>query len=201
MDIQGYRVFWQLMKQGHDPGEMGFKGTIGEISRWSSRFKLARNLQGLSVAECSDRTLMGYHAFFKVFLTHSAMERYLPIVGLIDSTLKDALMPYNPREVVHQFFELDRSGKLFDFLHSRVNPRLKGALTACREGVTHDIFCLSAAIRHIFAHGHLAANSNDIDPKRVSRACEGVANFLLDFMECDFSRRISEYHQSSVGNQ
>src|SRR5437763_73440 len=62
----------------------GLKGTAGEIVRWSSRFKLARNFRGLQVDECSERTLRGYSGFFRVFLTHSALERYLPIVGLTE---------------------------------------------------------------------------------------------------------------------
>jgi hypothetical protein len=53
-------------------------------------------------------------------------------------------------------------------------------------------------VRHIFAHGHLAANSSDINPKQVARACEGLSDFLLGFMECDFSRRIAEYYHRTL---
>src|SRR5262249_23709441 len=120
-------------------------------------------------------------------------ERYLPIVGWSAEDLKDAFLPYNPHEPIKQFFELDRSGKLFDFLHSRLNPKLRNNLAACREGTCSDVACLSASVRHIFAHGHLAANSHDLNPKRVARACKLISDFLLEFMECDFSQRIAEY--------
>jgi hypothetical protein len=182
------------LKEGHNPEQMGLKGTAGDVARWSSRVKLARNFRGLQVDEYSEPTLLGYSSFFQVFLTHSALERYLPMVGLKDDDLKDALLPYNPHEPIKQFFALDRSGKLFDFLHSRLNSKLRNNLTACREGTCSNVACLSASVRHIFVHGHLAANSHDINPKQVARACRGISDFLLEFMECDFSQRIGEYY-------
>jgi hypothetical protein len=196
MGIQGYGIFVRLLKEGHDPERMGLIGTAGDVSRWSSRVKLARNFRGLQVENYSERTLAGYNAFLQVFLTHSALERYLPIVGLTDGNLKDVLLPYNPHEAISRFFARDRSGKLFDFLHSRLKAKLRNNLTACREGTCCDVTCLSAAVRHIFAHGHLTANSHDINPNQVARACEAISNFLLDFMEGDFARRIAEYYQN-----
>jgi hypothetical protein len=196
MGIQGYGIFVRLLNEGHSPEQMGLKGTAGEIARWSSRVKLARNFRGLQVDEYAERTLLGYNAFFRVFLTHSALERYLPIVGLTEDDLKDALLPHNPHDSIKRFFALDRSGKLFDFLHARLRPKLRNNLTACRDGTCCDVACISASVRHIFAHGHLAANSHDIDPGQVARACAIISDFLLGFMECDFSRRIAEYYQS-----
>jgi hypothetical protein len=195
MGIQGYGLFFRLLNEGHRPEQMGLKGTTGEIVRWYSRFKLARNFRGLQVDEFSERTLLGYCGFFHVFLTHSALERYLPIVGLTECDLAEALRPHDPHESIRQFFAGDRSGKLFNFLHSRLKPKLRNNLTACRDGTCADVTCLSAAVRHIFAHGHLAANSSDINPNQVARACEGLSDFLLGFMECDFSRRVVGYYQ------
>jgi hypothetical protein len=197
MGMQGYGFFIRLLREGHKPEQMGLNGTPGEIARWSSRVKLARNFRGLQVDEYSEQTLLGYSAFFQVFLTHSALERYLPIVGLTDDDLKDALLPYQPHEPIKQFFALDRSGKLFDFLHSRLNSKLRSNLKACREGTCSNVACLSASVRHIFAHGHLASNSHDINPKQVARACKGISDFLLVFMECDFTQRIVEYYHST----
>jgi hypothetical protein len=193
MAIQGCGIFFRLLNEGHTPDQMRLKGTVGDIMRWSTRVKLARNFRGLAIDDCSEETLLGYSAFFQVFLTHSALERYLPIVGLTDDDLTNALLSYNPHESIKQFFALDRSGRLFNFLHSRLNSKLKQKLTACREGTCANVACLSASVRHIFAHGHLGANSHDIKPKQVARACKGISDFLLDFMECDFSQRMREY--------
>jgi hypothetical protein len=173
---------------------MGLKATGGEVVRWVSRVRLARNFRGLQVDDFSEVTLQGYNAFFRVFLTHSALELYLPIVGMTNADVITALQPYNPELPIKQFFALDRSGRLFEFLRSRLNTKLQASLTAAREGTSSDVTCLAASVRHIFVHGHLAAHSNDIKPKQISRACEIVSDFLLDFMDSDFTRRIVEYY-------
>jgi hypothetical protein len=196
MGIQGYGIFIRLLKEGHTPERMGLRGTVGDVTRWTARVRLARNFRGLEVEDYSEQTLRGYSAFFQVFLTHSALERYLPIVGLTDRDLKDALLPHKPEEPIRQFFALDRSGKLFDFLHARLKPKLQANLVACRDGICCDVACLSAAVRHIFAHGHLAANAHDINPNQVSRACKVISDFLLDYMEYDFTKKIGEYYRT-----
>jgi len=198
MGMQGYGLFIRLLNGGHSPEQMGLKATAGDIVRWASRVKLARNFRGLQVEQYSERTLLGYSGFFRVFLTHSALERYLPIIGLTERELLEALRPHDPHVSIRQFFVGDRSGKLFNFLHSRLNQKLKNNLAACRDGTCADITCLSAAVRHIFAHGHLTANASDINPNQVSRACEGLSDFLVKFMESDFSKRIVGYYDRTV---
>jgi hypothetical protein len=201
MGIQGYGIFIRLLKDGHTLEQMGLRGTVGDVTRWSSRVKLARNFRGLQVEDYSEQTLRGYSGFFQVFLTHSALERYLPIVGLTENDLKEALLPHKPEEPIRRFFALDRAGKLFDFLHTRVRPKLRANLLACRDGTCCDVGCLSAAVRHIFAHGHLAANAHDINPSQVARACKVISEYLLDYMEYDFTGRMGEYCRSNAGSR
>jgi hypothetical protein len=196
MGMQGYGLYHRLLNEGHSPERMGFKGTAGEIARWYSRMKLARNFRGLQVDGFAARTLLGYYAFFRVFLTHSALELYRPIVGLAEGDMADTLLPHKPHEPIKRFFALDPSGRLFDFLHAKLRPKLRTSLAACRDGTCCDVACIASAVRHIFAHGHLSANANDIEPRRVARACAVISDFLLEFMECDFSRRIAVFYQS-----
>src|SRR5437899_619730 len=76
---------------------MGLKGTAGDVVRWSSRVKLARNFRALQVEDCSEQTLAGYSALFQVFLTHSALELYRSVVNL---TKEDDLEPHTCRKIV-----------------------------------------------------------------------------------------------------
>jgi hypothetical protein len=190
MPIQGFGIYVRLLKKGHRLNLMGLKGTEGDVARWNSRVKLARNFRRLEIASCSDTTLKGYSAFFQVFLTHSSLERYLPIIDVREEDLESLMQPYNPRTTIDEFFSKDKKGKLFEFLHERLNPRLKAKLIACREGSCENVSHLSASIRHIFAHGHLAAHSHGIKPNQVASACATVSEFLLDFMEDDFTGRM-----------
>ena len=195
MPIQGFGIFVRLLKSDHCSKDMGLKGTASDVTRWNARVRLARSFRGLDVDSYSDRTLKGYNAFFQVFLTHSALERYLDIIGVSEDNLEPVLQPYNPEKTMEEFFNYDKKGRLFAFLHERLNQRLKTKLTACREGRCHNVGSISASIRHIFAHGHLTANSYGINPNHLARACTGVSDFLLDFMDSDFTLRISEYEQ------
>ena len=196
MPIQGFGIYIRLLKSGHSLDQMGLNGSESDVPRWNARIKLARNFRGLKIVSCSDRTLKGYNALFQVFLTHSALERYMSIIDVSEDNLEPLLQPYNPVKAIEDFFGHDQKGKLFDFLHKRVNPRLKARLTACREGRCCNVASLSASVRHIFAHGHLTANSYGINPNHVASACGTVSDFLLDFMENDFTMRIVEYERS-----
>jgi len=51
---------------------------------------------------------------------------------------------------------------------------------------------ISAAIRHIFVHGHLAANANGAKPKKIAEGCMLVSDFLLDFMDAEFTKSMEE---------
>jgi hypothetical protein len=196
MPNQGFAIFVRLLKKGHSSGQMNLKGTDGDVSRWNSRVKLARNFRGIQVESCTDRTLKGYNAFFQVFLTHSALERYLAIIGARDDQIESILEPHDPERVVKDFFMLDKEGKLFEFLHKWVNPKLRARLTACRDGTCCNVCHLSAAVRHIFAHGHMTATSNEMNPTHVAAACGAISEFLLDFMEDDFTFRMGEFAKS-----
>jgi hypothetical protein len=81
-------------------------------------------------------------------------------------------------------------------LHPRPteSKKLKTKFTACRDGGSRDVASLAAAVRHIFAHGHLGATTSDISPSRMARACNGLCDFLIGFMEADFESRIVGYY-------
>ena len=92
------------------------------------------------------------------------------------------------------------SDRLYDFLQKHLERnKLKQELAACREGNERSVICLSSALRHIFAHGHLSAHSNGISPHKVDKACEVVSEFLLTFMGTDFTARIHRYEQYEKG--
>jgi hypothetical protein len=193
---QGFAIFAGLLRKGHSAEQMNLKGTNGDVSRWNSRVKLARNFRGIQIDSYSSRTLKGYNAFFQVFLTHSALERYLKIIGAKEDQIELLLKTHEPDRVVKDFFRSDKNCKLFEFLHRWVNPRLKTELTRCRDGTSCNVCHLSASIRHVFVHGHMAATSNDMNPTDVAVACNAISDFLLDFMEYDFTSRIGDYLKS-----
>lgn len=195
MSSRAIKAFFELYSAGHSPERMDISGSAGDINRLSSRVRLAKAFRGICLEGYSESTTLGYNAFFQVFLTHSALERYLALIDTKVEDMEAVLSPYGPEEVVREFFRLDSNGRLFDFLHARVKQRLKGHLTACRDGTSSNVGTISASIRHIFAHGHLTANANDQDPRRCYRACGMVSEFLLAFIDEHFSQKIDQYRR------
>jgi hypothetical protein len=197
MAIRGFGIYIRLLKSGHSLDQMGLKGTASDVPRWNARVKLARDFQGLAVPSLSEKTLKGYNAFFQVFLTHSALERYLNLIGATTDHLEPLLQPYEPKETIKEFFGYDKKGRLFDFLHERLDKeRARNRLKACREGTCCNVAHVSAAVRHIFAHGHLTAHAHGINPNQVASACGTISEFLLNFMDADFTLRMIEYERS-----
>jgi hypothetical protein len=193
MGLRGFGRFQKLFEIGHMPRRMGLNGDGGDFTRLSYRIKLAKSFRGLDVEGIKKETILGYEGFFQVFLTHSALERYLELVKLQLDGLEEPMKPYNPHEIVERFFRADKGAKFFTFLHERVNPGLKVKLTSCRDGNSVNVGHISAAIRHIFARGHLTARSYGLNPKTTHRSCKEVCDFLLNFIDCHFDAILDEY--------
>ncbi|MBW4417750.1 MAG: hypothetical protein KME13_00815 [Myxacorys californica WJT36-NPBG1] len=203
MGLQGFAKFHELLKHNHHPAMMGFGTKIcaGDINRFASRIKLAKNFRSINLDEYSPLTVLGYDAFFQVFLTHSALERFLEISAVQLDELEALMMPYKPEEVIQKFVEEDKKKLLFDFLHERLNFRLRNKLSDCRDLSSCNVAYISASIRHIFAHGHLCAHSKRMQPKNVHIICTAVSDFLLNFMEAEFAKKIENYLEVLSNNQ
>ena len=194
MGLQRFATFQELRRSGHYPRAMGFAVRVGDINIFANRIRLARSFRGIQLDGYTDNTVLGYNAFFQMLLTHSALECFLKLNGLKSvGQLEDLLKPYKPEPVIETFIEKDRDGRLFTFLHKRIEERLKPKLEACRNGTSTNVGHISASVRHIFAHGHLTANANRINPRNVYTICKVTSDFLLDFMDREFTKKIDAY--------
>lgn len=155
--------------------------------------RLAKNFKGINLEGYSQETNSGYNAFFLVFLTHSALERFVEINSLELDALDFLMAPYNPEKVIQKFVEKDKKGLLYNFIYERINKKLKVKLSDCRNYNSTNVAYICASIRHIFAHGHLCAHSNGVNPKNVYSICTSISDFLLTFMDAEFAKKIEEY--------
>ncbi len=201
MGLESFKRYQDLCNQDYYPPRIGFgpkpdggKVTGGDVNRLNARINLAKSFQGIQLVGISEKTVAGYDAFFQVFLTHSALEGFMKLHAVKHvSGLSDLLMPHDPEKVVRAFFDLDRKGKLCDFLCKHIDSKgkkIRDGLLDCKSGEDTNPAFISAAIRHIFAHGHLTANANGINPKNVNKACMLVSDFLLRFMDAEFTKTI-----------
>jgi hypothetical protein len=194
VSLKNYGLYVRLLTAGHTVEQMGFQRSPGDISRLNARVKIALNYRGLKIDNCADDTLRGYEALVRIFLVHSAFECYLPVTGHESATIEERLVLFpDPGKVVRDFFERDKSGKLGDFLCTKLKKSAAAKLAKCREGGSKNVYCLSAALRHGFAHGELTPNAYGIKPRAMAEAVDEVSTYVLGFINWDFSSRLIDY--------
>ena len=158
------------MKGGHDMAALGFKGSAGDVVRLSNRIRVVKSFRGIDLEGFEARTRKGYEALMLVFLTHSALEQYLRLTKQEIEHLESLHRSRGSEQLLADIFDSeDPKGKLFDFLHARLKHKVKQDLTACGDRKSCNVAFVSAAIRHIFAHGYLTANPNEMKPEPVQR--------------------------------
>lgn len=197
MGLQSFGDFSKLLAENYTLQQIGFSAevSVGDINRFNSRVRLAQNFRGINLDGYSKDTVTGYDAFFQVFLTHSALERFLEINLLEIHNLEPLIISCDPDMIIADFFKDDL---LYQFLHKRLNKSLKKKMADLNPGVdkleqskrSKNIVYISASIRHIFAHGHLCAHSNEIKPRNVHKVCISLSDFLLNFMDTEFTRKV-----------
>jgi hypothetical protein len=193
MGFTSFKTFQDLLSINHFPKRMGLKCTAGDINRLNSRMRLARSFQGILLEGYNEKTISGYNALFQVFLTHSVLEQYCHVFGHRLDRLAPVMAPYAPETVITTFRDSDPEQRFYKFLHERVNNYLKQHLINCFNGSDANVGHLSASIRHIFAHGHLTAHANNVNPDHVNLVCACISDFLLNFMDAEFTKFFEEY--------
>jgi hypothetical protein len=197
MGLTSYARYQAFRKsKNYAPHRAGFAPGIdtGHINRLNARVRLAQDFQTMTLDGYNDKTTLGYSGYLQVFLTHSALERFMEVYSIQRvSDLEDRLTPYDPETVVKEFFDLDKKGELYNALCKHIDSRgkkTKDGLTDCRDGNCTNVAYISAAIRHIFAHGQLTASAEGVSPQNVNKACLLVSDFLLRFMDAEFTKTI-----------
>lgn len=162
-----------------------------ELTRFVFRYRLAKSFEGMS-AEGIGRTLEGYNAVVKLFLTYTAYEQLLRAsVGLnvfgmfsIDrNTIFDARLADRLR----------KNGKLIDFLveHS-TDGTLLSKLISFRKNSNNDVVCVAYAIRNIFAHGELTATAIGTSLKSERETLYDLADVLLNYCNENFTKCVEK---------
>ena len=173
---------------------LGFIGTKFDFYRFANRLRLAACFGGLHLRGFTDDTAAGYDALTQVFFTWSAFERYADLAN--DRPPFRTLFAHHPRAKVHELAALcraqDPEHKLVGFLITQsLLPVHETHLARYRDGHDFSVLTLAACIRHIFAHGHLTANPYRLPSMNLIIICCALNDFLLDFIRCDFLRRVT----------
>ncbi|HPD58092.1 MAG TPA: hypothetical protein PKW17_12680 [Smithellaceae bacterium] len=197
----GYASFRELSKSGHQAPSMGFHGSNGDVSRFVARFRVAKSFEGILLNDYTMDTVKGYSALFRVFLVWSAFERLMALIGKTSYTILPSLRAYAPAQNLQIMRKHDRQGIFLSFLIQHVNKKLKKELLAIQSGNSNNITFVAAAVRHIFAHGHLSAHADGSHPKDVDAICSILFKFHITVMDHEFSKMVKKYKMNLHNNQ
>lgn len=84
MGLESFKRYQDLCKRNFFPPRIGFgpkptgdKVAGGDINRLNARVRLAKDFQAMTLDSYSDEATLGYTGYLQVFLTHSALERFM----------------------------------------------------------------------------------------------------------------------------
>ena len=195
-ETKGYPKEWKnyINLVGHIiPDDFGFIDNQGDINRFAARFRAANQFQGVVLKGYGEDTVDGYSALCQVMFTWSAFETFLKIAKLNKQEIGRELEYYGANQILNQIRAIDKNNKFYKFIYERVNSTHQKELKNYFNQDSCNIIYLASAIRHIFAHGWLSAHSNQTDPKAVNQICHILSQFLIDFMDREFSYRVDRF--------
>lgn len=181
----------------------GFKLPIGDVNRFRARYRVAKCFRGVELEDYREATTAGYSALCRVMFVWSAFETFLQINGIKPRDVKKVasdLEKHGSKKILSQIQRIDKGEKFYRFIDERVNPTHKDQLADYFKGNPCNIAYLASAIRHIFAHGWLSPNANEVDPKAVVEICDVLSDFLLTFMDTEFSRHVYIFSEKMAGS-
>jgi hypothetical protein len=173
-------------------GQFGFVVVNGDVNRFAARFRAAACYRGVNLEGYSAATAAGYSALCRVLFTWSAFESFMHICGLDQRTAGPILDGYGATEVVANIRRADADQVFYRFIYDRVNAAHQRELNNFFNDDAFNVGYLASAIRHIFAHGWLTPNANQVDPDVTTTVCESVCEFLLGAMDQEFGKRVAE---------
>lgn len=161
------------------------------LARFVYRYRLAKSFTGI-IAKDIGRTIKGYNAILKVFLTYTAYEQLLKasnglsVYGL-DGIAKNRIVDIELAE------RLRKNKQLIDFLvEYSTDSVLIGQLVAFRKNANNDIVCVAYAVRNVFAHGELTATPIGIALKDERTTLLDLADFLLNYCDDIFTKCVEK---------
>lgn len=172
---------------------MGFEGTAAQVNRFAARYRAAKCFSGVTFDELTHTTSDGYSALIHLLLTYSAFEHFLGCIGIELRNSSKLLSPEERDKALGRLHSLTGSDDFFRALRQHLEPRYQRHVDTFRsQGACNPLY-LAAAVRHAFAHGHLAASPQGVPQETVGTICNYLCRVLFWLMDREFRRRIETF--------
>lgn len=173
-------------------GQFGFVANNGDVNRFGARFRAAACYRGVNLEGYSPATTGGYSALCRVLFTWSAFESFMHICGLDQRTAGPILDARGATAIIAEVRRADAGSVFYRFIYDRVNAAHQRELDNFFNDDPFNAGYLASAIRHLFAHGWLTPNANQVAPDTVVTVCNTLCDFLIDVMDQEFGSRVAE---------
>jgi hypothetical protein len=190
----GYPTNWQhydshVLYVGVD--QFGFRPSNGDVNRFGARFRAAAKFQGVLLEGYAQSTVSGYSSLCRVLFIWSAFESFMSICNLEQRTVGPLLDGYGALAVADEIRATDAGNAFYRFIQERVNAAHRTELENYFNQDPCNVAYLASAIRHIFAHGSLTPNANQVEPPTVVAVCNRLCDFLLSVMDREFGNKVA----------
>src|SRR6266705_1441802 len=115
----------ELSGQGTTPQSLELPPTTSKaaLQTFASRFRVAKSFRGLTLEGYSDRTLEAYAALFRLFLTWSAFEQFMHVLGCKQANIESRIRDYGPLALVDELRRIDPSMTFHKFVEPRLDRK------------------------------------------------------------------------------
>ena len=194
MQSDGYPTNWNHYDRDvcHvGASQFGFVAHTGAVNRFGARFRAAVCYRGVNLDGYSTATVNGYSALCRVLFTWSAFESFMRICNLDQRTARPLLDGRGVASVIAEIRSADADEVFYRFIYEHVNATHKKELGNFFNDDPFNAGYLASAIRHIFAHGWLTPNANQVNPDTVVKVCNSLCDFLIEVMDHEFGDRVA----------
>ncbi|WP_238494039.1 hypothetical protein [Pantoea ananatis] len=174
---------------------------LGDINRFAARYSVAEDFNGVDIINSTRDTRLGYEALMRALLTWSALETYFNIfpVGLTDVYTS---FSFNAKEKNDIRSKLKAIGNdtinFYTFISSNCNRRHEANTNAFITNNDFNPIMLLSAIRHVFGHGDLSANVNNVNPKSINKIVKILKKEIMTKIDTSFSLLVQSHPNYST---
>ncbi|WP_076707377.1 hypothetical protein [Yersinia enterocolitica] len=174
---------------------------LGDINRFAARYSVAEDFNGVDIINSTRETRLGYEALMRALLTWSTLETYFHIfpVGLTDIY---TCFSFGAKEKHDIRSKLNAIGndtiKFYTFISSNCNTRHEANTNAFIKNNDFNPIMLLSAIRHVFGHGDLSANVNNVNPESINKIVNILKKEIMTKIDTSFSLLVQSHPDYST---
>jgi hypothetical protein len=174
---------------------MGFHGSTGDVNRFAARYRAARCFRRVEFEGLTNDTADGYSMLCQLLLTYSAFEHFLKAIGIEQRNTSTLFDDHERDHVLARVRDLNGSMALFAVLRRFVNESYRRQIDSFAAGRPCNPIYLAGAIRHVFAHGILAATPATVPSQAVATVSRYLCRVLMQTMDREFKNRMDAFEK------